>query len=165
MFAAYPAHGSAEVTESAIGTYTAILREYPISAIIESAKAFLSGRVSGYNPAFRPSCAQWASEARKAHQEAQTRFRLASMPKKAIRPPEPYQSLEERASVMAKWELMIKELAGTSKPPIEQRPARRSITIDDLAEMEKVASEIEIKISPTLSSILKTGKPIQASGK
>lgn len=67
LFAAYPAHGSEDMAESAIGTYCAMLAEYPLQAITDSARLFLSGRVQGYNPAFRPSVAQWASEARKCH--------------------------------------------------------------------------------------------------
>lgn len=124
MFAAYPAHGSAEMAESAIGTYVATLSEYPLRSIVEAAQAFLSGRVSGYNPAFRPSAAQWAVEARKRRDEA----RAAQMPAKALPAPDKPISAEERAKVAALFEGLAKRLGGD-----DRREA--TLTEDDALEM------------------------------
>ena len=125
LFAAYPGHGAAEMTESAIGTYVAMLREYPMPAIVEAARLFLAGRVGGHNPAFRPSVAQWCVEARRLRDEARAAeysTRLALAPPSAER----RVSDEERAKVDEMMAKLAADLAARASPAPRARPPDQS---------------------------------------
>lgn len=123
VFAAYPAYGSAEATESAIGTYAAMLKEYPIKAITDAAQAFMSGRVAGYNPANRPTVAQWSVEAC-SRRDA---MRAAAMPLRALPPPEREIPPDERAAVEKQFKALISEME--AKEP--RQPRRHVLTLED----------------------------------
>lgn len=147
LFAAYPAHGSAEATESAIGTYVAMLREYPLAAIVESAKGFLSGRITGHNPAFRPSVAQWAIAARKHRDEA----RAAAMSPKALPTPEPSKNQGLSADEIERRAAFVEMLNAKLKLMDDHKPVRHSLSLEDLAEMAK---DEPIAISPRFASLI-----------
>ena len=139
VFAAYPAYGSAEATDSAIGTYAAMLKEYPIKAITDAAQAFMSGRVAGYNPANRPSVAQWVVE---THSRRDA-MRAAMMPPKALPPPEKPRSAEDRAKVAE----LLAGLAEQITKPNSVKAKPNSVSLED--ELAALASQ-PIRVSEAL---------------
>jgi hypothetical protein len=143
LFAAYPAYGSAEATESAIGTYAAMLKEYPIKAITDAAQAFMAGKVKGYNPANRPSVAQWAVEACNRRDAMRAEF----MPRRALPAPEVSQNqdlttdqIAARSKLVDDWRVSLSREAPEGSAIKGLVPATKPVLTDE--EKADIISEL-----------------------